>query len=308
MASTKQIGANRENALKSTGPRTGEGKARAAQNARTHGLTAARMVVDGEEAERVEAFRDALQLELAPVGAFEMALVDEIVFCTIRLQRLPWIEASVLAGARDLLRRTALLSDNQLCDLGEAFQSSDAQGLLTTRLPRYEAKLARRRDRVLEGLWRLQWPNVGQPPCRLYGPALRQTSPLVNRRSRGMTGRGRRSTSTPARHRSSPLRGPAPPRRRPCHTIRVRMIRRTRRPPRSARLRPTHSLRPATRPLIKGRRPTWRLEGRRPVRQAPQGREADPENAAARKYQTNPLAQSASGRLRVARHRTVFDN
>ena len=41
MASEKQIAANRRNALNSTGPRTGEGKARTRMNALRHGLPSA---------------------------------------------------------------------------------------------------------------------------------------------------------------------------------------------------------------------------------------------------------------------------
>ena len=40
MVSAKQIAANRRNAQSSTGPTTGAGKARASQNAVTHGLLA----------------------------------------------------------------------------------------------------------------------------------------------------------------------------------------------------------------------------------------------------------------------------
>ena len=39
MATDRQLQANRRNALKSTGPKTAEGRARASKNARTHGLS-----------------------------------------------------------------------------------------------------------------------------------------------------------------------------------------------------------------------------------------------------------------------------
>ena len=51
MASEAQIRANQENAKKSTGPRTQEGKARSAQNARIHGLCANTMLLTCKEEE-----------------------------------------------------------------------------------------------------------------------------------------------------------------------------------------------------------------------------------------------------------------
>ncbi len=49
MASKEQIKANRENAKKSTGPRTNSGKARTAKNALKHGLLAQDAVLPGED-------------------------------------------------------------------------------------------------------------------------------------------------------------------------------------------------------------------------------------------------------------------
>jgi len=51
MATEAQIRANQENAKKSTGPRTQEGKARSAQNARIHGLCANTMLLTCKEEE-----------------------------------------------------------------------------------------------------------------------------------------------------------------------------------------------------------------------------------------------------------------
>jgi hypothetical protein len=49
MASEKQVLANQQNALKSTGPKTDEGKAIAARNSLKHGLLAKEVVItEGE--------------------------------------------------------------------------------------------------------------------------------------------------------------------------------------------------------------------------------------------------------------------
>ena len=49
MSSEARQTANAANARLSTGPSTEEGKARSSQNARTHGLTAARLVIAPED-------------------------------------------------------------------------------------------------------------------------------------------------------------------------------------------------------------------------------------------------------------------
>ena len=51
MTSTNRANANRGNARKSTGPRSGAGKGKAARNARRHGLASAVATLDGYEAE-----------------------------------------------------------------------------------------------------------------------------------------------------------------------------------------------------------------------------------------------------------------
>jgi hypothetical protein len=49
MAPDRQIAANRENAKRSTGPRSEAGKARSARNALKHGLSAEHVVMLGED-------------------------------------------------------------------------------------------------------------------------------------------------------------------------------------------------------------------------------------------------------------------
>ena len=70
MASEKQIAANRRNAGRSTGPKTADGKGRVRLNALKHGLTAATVVLPGEDAAaleaRVEAWKDDVQPRRSP--------------------------------------------------------------------------------------------------------------------------------------------------------------------------------------------------------------------------------------------------
>ena len=86
MASKKQIKANRQNAQKSTGPKTDEGKAAVSQNAVKHGLFA-ESVIKGENEADYEAFRDNMLAELAPIGALELMLAERVVSLAWRLKR-----------------------------------------------------------------------------------------------------------------------------------------------------------------------------------------------------------------------------
>lgn len=87
--------ANRENALKSTGPRTEEGKARAGRNALKHGLTATRVAVEGEEGrnyeERVAAFRD----QFPPKDAWQQLLIEQMARVSLRLSRIEQAESQL---------------------------------------------------------------------------------------------------------------------------------------------------------------------------------------------------------------------
>jgi hypothetical protein len=87
MASPAQIEANRQNAQKSTGPKSPEGKAAVAQNAVRHGLTAAAPLIAGEDPAAYEQFRDQLHDELVPKGPMEIMLADRILELAWRLKR-----------------------------------------------------------------------------------------------------------------------------------------------------------------------------------------------------------------------------
>ena len=89
---------NRANAQLSTGPRSEEGKARSSQNALKHGLTAQHLVVKPEEREAFEALQAHYQLEIAPQGALQQTLFDELVTAAWNLRRVGILEAESICS------------------------------------------------------------------------------------------------------------------------------------------------------------------------------------------------------------------
>jgi len=87
MSTKAQTNANRQNAQKSTGPKTDEGKATVSQNAVKHGLFAAEAVIKGEDPAEYQAYHNQFLAELDPVGAVETMLADRFVSLVWRLKR-----------------------------------------------------------------------------------------------------------------------------------------------------------------------------------------------------------------------------
>ncbi len=98
MASVAQIQANRSNARKSTGPRTADGKERASRNAIRHGLLAQDAVIQGENPQEFELYREAMLQELAPAGTVETMLAERVVGLSWRLRRAERLQNAAFAA------------------------------------------------------------------------------------------------------------------------------------------------------------------------------------------------------------------
>jgi hypothetical protein len=89
--SPRKIAANRQNALKSTGPKTPQGKAYSRSNALKHGLFAMNLFIGapakGESAEQYRGLLDRLTEDYQPVGAAEHLEVERIAACWWKLGR-----------------------------------------------------------------------------------------------------------------------------------------------------------------------------------------------------------------------------
>lgn len=116
MSTTEQrLAANRINALSSTGPRTGSGKASASQNATRHGLLSTRLFLEDERPEEFDLLLAELGAALSPIGAVELALVERVAVTLWRQRRLVHSETARLSlkrrpeeiarGASSALRR-----------------------------------------------------------------------------------------------------------------------------------------------------------------------------------------------------------
>ena len=95
-ASPEQLAANRANAAKSTGPRTPQGKARSAQNARKHGFTAFTFaVVRLEDLQEVAHLKDDLLAVFQPVNSQELFALERIALTQQALLRAARLESGL---------------------------------------------------------------------------------------------------------------------------------------------------------------------------------------------------------------------
>lgn len=128
MATEKQIKANRENAKRSTGPKTLAGRLKSSRNALRHGLS---VPVSAETSPPPSRFAELLALE----GASQ-------------LQKLALVE---FAQAQTLLQRVAAVRKGLLTELD--FQSpSNEQMRRLAALERYECRAYRQRRRAADRL------------------------------------------------------------------------------------------------------------------------------------------------------------
>jgi hypothetical protein len=115
MISLQRLEANRRNALRSTGPRTEDGKQRSRLNAVRHGLIAETVVGSLEDAEDYKAFEAAIVADYDAETAVARELVLRLASLLWRLRRANAIEADLFEIHAEALqeRRLAVRSPTQ---------------------------------------------------------------------------------------------------------------------------------------------------------------------------------------------------
>lgn len=143
MPSEAQLRANRENARRSTGPRTQEGKDRAKFNALKHGLTAECVVLPREDMGEYYELRAALLAQYDPQNTSEMFLVDQVAQNWWRMNRSRRYETGLLAKLET--------------DEAPSYQDLDHHR-------RYEAAIERAFYRAYDRLEKIVRRRPGPPP------------------------------------------------------------------------------------------------------------------------------------------------
>ena len=160
MTSARKAEANRQNALKSTGPKTPEGKTAIRLNAVQHGLLAEEILLPGEDEAALRKLGERLRTELQPVGELENLLVDRIISAHWRLRRLGRVEAGIftykyygtLSGALEM----EAMQEANTTSLGNAFVTDANQSNAFSKLSCYETAIERSLLKALHELQRLQ--------------------------------------------------------------------------------------------------------------------------------------------------------
>lgn len=167
--SAAQQTANTANARLSTGPRTPQGKASSAQNARRHGLTAKDLVIGPEDREEFNELLAGFQADVSPQGALQQALFDELVASAWNLRRIRRMETDLCSGAVTYLD---LIND-------------DAVQARLDRLARHKSRIERTFHRNLKELKALQTAAVMRflVPCQTaeFLPPLAATKQIAKR-------------------------------------------------------------------------------------------------------------------------------
>ncbi len=162
MATDAQIQANRENAKKSTGPRTPEGKARVSKNALKHGLLAQDSVIPGEDPAEFDRHLTTVENTYLPRNYVEKEIVRQIADSAWRMRRLSRIEATVMTAGIERTRvhqqtyrpeRTREGHEGKLQLLGASMYGGTK---FLNDLARYDGHLNRRFYRAVELMMKIR--------------------------------------------------------------------------------------------------------------------------------------------------------
>ncbi len=177
--SPRKIEANRQNACKSTGPRSPRGKARSSRNAVKHGLLAGRIVLadhPDEDPREFAALLDGLLGDYQPRGMIEKMMVERLAVSFWRLRRAYRFEAEAISQANQPGIASQMLEQFGM-PTSEQFEKvlPDIKDL--DKLVRYESMIDRELLRTLAHLERRQRSRESDRHLDDSSPAAKRADP-----------------------------------------------------------------------------------------------------------------------------------
>jgi hypothetical protein len=154
--SEAQLAANRENAQKSTGPKTPEGKAAIHMNALKTGLTGRTVWIEEEDAPRYRKLAADFNQDLQPVGPQETALVQSVVDLHWRLESIPGLLMALKSKGRRELLGTPEFKGTEITTNVLDLEVTLRYEKQFRNLNLQESRLSRRREREMAELHKLQ--------------------------------------------------------------------------------------------------------------------------------------------------------
>ena len=147
---------NRENARRSTGPRTPEGKKRASLNAMRHGLTGQTIVSPGQDLSAYLRFTGRFHDDLLPKGAIETQLVQTIADNSWRLNRARVYENNLLTIGFNEQSGGIGVEDPEIDRALATAKAYRDQAQSLDGMSRQEERVSRQFDRALKQLGEIQ--------------------------------------------------------------------------------------------------------------------------------------------------------
>jgi hypothetical protein len=166
------INANRENAQKSTGPRTPEGKEASKYNNLRHGLASPLTVLPFEDQNEYNELYASFCEEHAPAGPSEEALVKQIADAQWKLRRIEKLEHHVFTAMLETAETEA--SADPFAAIAKSLLGPGKHQQALNSLARYQSSLNRQFLQSLQELRRIQKDRKGAEETALKQSAIHQ--------------------------------------------------------------------------------------------------------------------------------------
>ena len=157
MATASQINANRQNAKKSTGPRTPQGKTISSRNSLLHGMTSGKFLPPGTDPDEFFQLLDQFRGRFQPFDEVEDALVERLAAAEFKMRSIRYVDAGLFQYQLKICPMPEPFSaDSRTNPVAWAFQCDAARNNALTKLIRYEGFLQREFSRALRELYMMQ--------------------------------------------------------------------------------------------------------------------------------------------------------